>query len=175
MSAFEIPTIQTERLTLRAPRLDDFETYAAFGTTERTAGIGGPFDRSAAFNKLCAIAGHWILRGFGRWLVADRETDEALGIVGLFHPDDWPEPEIAWTVFAAAEGRGIAHEAACASRAYAYETLGWSRLVSLTLPDNSRSIALAKRMGASYEGDFVHPEFGPLNVWRHLPPEECAP
>jgi len=32
---------------------------------------------------------------YGPWLlVADRKTDIALGLVGLFYPTDWPEPEI---------------------------------------------------------------------------------
>ncbi len=174
MNTIAIPTLRTERLVLRAPKMADFETYAAFGQSPRTAGVGGPFERSAAFGKLCAIAGHWQLRGFGRWLVADAKTDAALGIAGLFFPEDWPEPEIAWTVFDGAEGRGIAYEAACAARAYAYDTLGWSTVVSLTMPDNVRSIALAKRMGARHDGDYHHPVYGPLNIWRHLAPAEVA-
>ena len=36
------------------------------------------------------------------------ETDAPLGVVGLMFPEGWPEPEIAWSLFDAAEGRGIA-------------------------------------------------------------------
>jgi len=111
----------------------------------------------------------WHLRGYGPWLVADKETDAPLGVVGLFYPEDWPEPEITWGVFEQAEGRGVAYEAAHETRRYAYEVLGLPPPVSLTMPQNDRSILLAKRLGAQHEGDFLHPKIGPLNVWRHLP------
>ena len=97
-----------------------------------------------------------------------------MGVVGIYHPDDWPEAEIGWTVFDAAEGKGYAHEAALASRDYAYNVLGWSRIISLTMDGNDRSEALAKRMGAVSDGIFEHPEFGPMNIWRHLSPDQIT-
>lgn len=166
-----IPTLRTENLVLRAPSTNDFETYVAFRASARAKGIGGPYNRVTAFSHFAELIGHWVIRGYGRWIVADPETDAALGVVGLMFPEDWPEAEIAWTVFDGSEGRGIAHEAALAARDYAYNTLGWSTVVSCVIPDNIRSIALAKRMGAAYEGDFIHPEIGPMNIWRHIGPE----
>ena len=166
-----IPMIETERLRLRAPRLSDFDAYAAFCASPRSAGVGGPFGRGEAFQKLSALLGHWALRGFGRFMVADRATDEPLGVVGPMHPVEWPEPEIAWSVFDEAEGKGVAHEAALAARRFAYETLGWRTAVSLTTPENLRSQALAQRLGCVRDGVFEHPEFGPLLIWRHPAPE----
>ena len=165
-----IPTLTTERLRLRAPEMRDFDTFAVFRASDRVLLQGGPNDRAEAFDRFCLIIGQWHLRGYGPWIVADREDDTALGVVGLFYPEDWPEPEITWSVFEVAEGRGIAYEAAIETRRYAYEELGMSTLVSLTMPQNEKSIALAKRLGATYEGDFSHPEIGPLNIWRHSPP-----
>lgn len=162
-----IPTLETARLILRAPRLDDLDAFAAFGAGPRARSIGGPFTRAESFKRLAALLGHWDLRGFGRWIVADRGTDVPLGVVGLYHPEDWPAPEIAWTVFDGAEGRGIAHEAACTARRYAYETLGWPGAVSLVAPDNARSAALARRLGCTCDGVYPHPGFGLLDIWRH--------
>ena len=168
----DIPEIETERLRLRAPRASDYEPFVAFRMSERALGVGGPYTRTEAFDQFGELFGHWVLRGFGRWLVADRQTDEALGVVGLMHPPDWPEPEIAWAVFENGEGRGIAFEAATASRTYAYDKLGWRRVVSLIVPSNSRSIELAKRMGAIFEAPYQHLTIGPMQIWRHLGPEE---
>lgn len=170
----EIPVIETGRLRLRSPEARDFDAYAAFRASPRAAFVGGPYDRASSFLALCAIVGQWHLRGYGRWLVADRETDAPLGIVGLYHPEDWPEAEIGWSVFGPAEGRGIAAEAARAARAYAYGTLGWTRVVSLTTADNLRSQALARRLGCVLEGLFEHPVYGPLQVWRHPAPDATA-
>lgn len=163
-----IPVIETENLRLRAPQMSDLAPYAAFGASEQSAHVGGPFSETQVFVKLAAVAGHWTMRGFGRFLVADRKTDEALGIVGPYFPSDWPQPELAWTVFGAAEGRGVAFEAAKAARAWAYETLGWASTVSCISPDNTRSQRLADRLGAVKEAaPFVHPEYGVLEIWRH--------
>lgn len=169
-----IPTLETASLVLRAPQPSDLPAYTAFCASPRSAPVGGPYTEWKAFDRLCAIIGHWQLHGYGRWLVANKTTDEPLGIVGIMNPPDWPEPEIAWSLFDAAEGRGVAYEAALRTRAYAYDTLGWTRVISCTSPDNTRSIALAKRMGAVHESDFDHPEIGPLHVWRHLSPQELA-
>lgn len=166
-----IPTLDLGDLTLRAPQMSDYEAYAAFCASPRSAGVGGPYDRDAAFARLSALIGQWHLRGYGRWMVTDTETGTPLGVVGLYHPVSWPEPEIGWSVFDNAEGRGVAFRAARASRAYAYDVLGWSTVISCTMPDNPRSIALARRMGCTREQDFVHPTYGTLQVWRHQPAE----
>jgi len=147
MTRVTIPTIETQNLRLRCPAWSDFDAFAAFRMSNRAKHLGGACTRTQAFDKLGEIIGHWHLRGYGRWMVADKTTDAPLGVVGLFYPDDWPEPEIAWSVFATAEGRGIAHEASLAARDYAYTTLGWPTAVSCIEAGNTRSAALANRMG----------------------------
>ncbi len=173
MTAFEIPTVETENFRLRAPQMSDLSAYAEFGASYRSVGVGGPFTEAQSFQRLAALIGHWGLRGFGRWMVADKETDEPLGVVGLMHPSDWPETEIAWTVFEKAEGKGVAYECALAARKYGYEVLGLKTLVSCTMEGNTRSEVLAQRMGATRDADFQHPDYGTMRVWRHLPPEAC--
>ena len=167
-----IPTVETGRLRLRAPRPSDFEAYAAFRASPRSVTVGGPYDRDQAFVQLAEIVGHWHLRGWGRWMIADKATDEPLGITGCFFPEGWPEPEIAWSVFDGAEGRGIAFVAATAARAHAYRNFGWTTAISLISPTNARSIRLAQRMGASPDGTFVHPKYGAMTIHRHPAPED---
>ncbi|CTQ33431.1 GNAT family N-acetyltransferase [Jannaschia rubra] len=169
-----IPVLTTERLTLRGPRLSDFDAYAAFRASDRMAHLGGPVDRPTAWHQFCALGGQWILRGYGRWIVTLTGDDAPLGVVGLFHPDDWPEPEIAWSLFDGAEGRGIAQEAARAARDHAYGTLGWTTAISLVADDNRRSQALARRMGCTRDGTWQHNRLGDIPVWRHPAPEEIA-
>ena len=173
-TTLHIPTLESERLRLRAARASDFDAFAEFRGSDRAAHLGGPYSRTQAFDQLGEIIGHWALRGFGRWIVADRTTDQPLGVVGLYHPDDWPEPEIAWSVFAEGEGRGIAAEAAIAARAHAYDTLGWTTAMSLIAPDNTRSIKLAQRLGATFESVYAHPEIGDMHLYRHPSPEALA-
>lgn len=165
-----IPTLRTDRFVMRAPKRSDLAAYDAFRTSARAAGVGGPFSSSQTHDKLCALAGHWCIEGFGRWVVADRD-DTPLGVVGILFPEGWPEPEIGWSVFAQAEGNSVAYEAAVATRSYAYDVLGWKTIISCVMPDNMRSLALARRLGATFDRVFDHAEYGPLQIWRHLSPE----
>ncbi|MGR3502640.1 GNAT family N-acetyltransferase [Pseudaestuariivita sp.] len=171
---FTVPEVTTDRLRLRAPKASDLDAYAAFRASERSKTVGGPYPAHTAWSQLANLIGHWVLRDYGRWMIADKDTDAPLGVSGLYYPADWPEPELAWSVFEAAEGKGIAFEAATAARAYAYETLGWTRLISCVDPANTRSVALARRMGCVEEDAFEHPEYGTLHIWRHPAPEELT-
>jgi RimJ/RimL family protein N-acetyltransferase len=168
------PTLHTDRLTLRAPGLQDFPAYAAFLQSPRSHIVGGPMDAADAWRSLAAVIGHWTLRGFGRWAVTPRDGGPCIGIVGLHYPESWPEPELGWWLFDGAEGMGYAHEAALAARAYAFHTLGLRTLISLIKASNTRSIALAHRLGAVFEGDFPHPKYGALGVYRHPAPQVLA-
>jgi RimJ/RimL family protein N-acetyltransferase len=166
-SLANIPVLETKRLRLRAPLASDFEPFTKFRMSDRASGVGGPFTRSQAYSQFGELFGHWILRGFGRWIVADRHTDEPLGVVGLWYPKGWPEPEIAWSVFQNGEGKGIAFEASLTAREFAYSTLGWTTAISLILEGNPRSFALAHRLGAKFEASYQHPTLGAMQIWRH--------
>lgn len=170
----DIPTLETERLLMRAPRDSDVAAHASFYSGPRSAMVGGPLTAELAWRALASEAGHWLLRGYGRWIVADKHSDEALGIVGLWFPRGWPEPELGWTLFDAAEGRGVAYEAALAARDFAFSRAGWSTIISLIDPNNTRSRALATRLGAHVEAAFEHERYGHMEIWRHPGPRGAA-
>ncbi|HCQ64628.1 MAG TPA: GNAT family N-acetyltransferase [Rhodobacteraceae bacterium] len=167
MISVSVPVLTTERLTLRAQRPDDFEAYAAFYASERSWGMGGPHDRPTAWRGFAAELGHWVIRGYGFWMVDVTATGETIGLVGLWNPEGWSEVEIGWAMYEAAEGKGYAAEAAIAVRTYAYDTLGWGPLSSVIVPDNTRSQALATRLGATPERDWVSPGGTSAVIWRH--------
>ena len=167
----EIPVIETERLIMRAHRIEDLEEEKAFQISDRSKGIGGPYPPERAWSALCGYLGHWVLRGYGMWALEEKATGEYVGRVGCYYPDLWLDREIGWSVTAAGEGRGIAFEAARAARDYAYASFGWTTAISVIAPDNERSISLARRMGCTQEPDWEHPSYGPLTIWRHPGPE----
>lgn len=170
-----IPVLETERLILRAPASRDFDTLAAFFADETRAwGFGGALNRDEAWRWMASVLGHWALRGYGFWMIADKETDAALGLCGIWNPEGAPEPEIGWVAFAGAEGRGIAYEAAQTARRHAYEVMGMGALTSNILPGNTRSIALAERMGAHFERTYENRRLGEMLVYRHPGPEAVS-
>ena len=173
-----IPTLETQRLTLRAPAPQDFDVFAAFYASDRSRFVGGPLDREGAWRMLAMEIGHWHMAGFGRWIVEPKAgqdgAGETAGIVGLFAPEGWPEPGIGWDLYKGHEGKGYATEAAIAARAYAYDVLCWPTAISLVKPGNEASVRVARRLGCVQEDDFDHPRHGRVQVWRHPAPDSLV-
>ncbi len=161
--AAAIPVLQTARLTLRAPRLEDFAAYVAVVCADRGVHVGGPFTEEQAWDDFCRMVANWLLRGHGNWVV-ETHAGEWVGFVLIgFEPGD-AEPELGWFLAQGAEGRGYATEAAMAVRDYAFAALGMARLVSYIDPPNAASRHVAERLGALLDG-----EHEGLQVWLHRP------
>lgn len=141
------PTLHTPRLTLRMPRLADFEYHADFFASDRSVHEGGPLDRLAAWRFWAADVALWALRGYGPFGVEDRATGAYLGEVGIYHGDDYPAPELGWFVLPEAEGKGIALEAARAVLDWVRADFDWPYITNIIEPANARSIATALRLG----------------------------
>ncbi|MEL6167509.1 MAG: GNAT family N-acetyltransferase [Pseudomonadota bacterium] len=162
------PTLETERLVLRAPRFEDFEPMATLLCSDRAALIGGPYDRERAWSEFAAEVGSWALLGVGYWAITDRSTNETYGMTGLGKPPHFLELEIGWSVVAKAEGKGIAFEAAQAVLAHAFGPMGVPTLVSYIDPANARSAQLAERLGARIDPEATAPWPEDV-VYRHDP------
>ncbi|MFT5001070.1 MAG: RimJ/RimL family protein N-acetyltransferase, partial [Planctomycetota bacterium] len=88
------------------------------------------------------------------------------GYVGLVNYEGWDEPELGWNMFEGFEGKGYAYEAAIAARDYAAQHFDLDGVISYIDPQNTRSLALAARLGATFERE------GPLmghvcHIYRH--------
>ena len=125
-----VPTLTTDRLTLRGWRDDDLDAYAPItADAEVMRFMGGVIDRAQTWREMAVFAGHWALRGYGIWVV---EREGALiGRIGLWQPEGWPGLEVGWLLGREAWGHGYATEAARASMEYAWRELGADRLISL--------------------------------------------
>lgn len=171
--AAHIPVLTTERLTLRAPTLTDFEAYATIAGSPRGAGMGGPMTRSDAWYDYASMTANWLLRGHGLWSVDNTATGALLGFVVIgFEPGD-QHHELGYMFVETATGQGYATEAVKAARHYAQTVLNIPVLDSYIFADNAPSIALAERLGATYQGDIQYPEDdAPSRIYRHPNPVE---
>lgn len=103
MTTFEIPTVATERLRLRAFRASDLDAYSAMQANPevmRHMVMGRPSTPAEVWRTMLMSMGSWALRGYGMWACETIDGAVFVGSVGIFHPLDWPEPELAyrWTV-----------------------------------------------------------------------------
>ncbi len=169
------PVLETERLTLRAPVAADWPYWCDFALSDRSRFVRGAEPSEAnAWRAFGHMIGHWVLRGYGMFVVSRRGGDIPLGAAGPWFPAGWAEQEIGWTLWSEeAEGQGIATEAARAGRAHAYDTLGWHTAVSYIHPDNAASIAVAERLGASRD-EAAETAGDDVRVYRHPTPEARA-
>jgi RimJ/RimL family protein N-acetyltransferase len=147
------PTLETDRLILRPPRAEDFDAWAAFmADPEAARFLGGAQPRSSAWRSLAVMAGSWVICGYGNFSVIEKSTGRWIGRAGPWQPEGWPGPEIGWAFDRSAWGNGYATEAARRCLAFAFEDLGWDRVVHPIDPGNTASIALAKRIGSTLLG-----------------------
>lgn len=167
-----IPTLETERLVLRAPRGEDFEAFARFYESDASRFVGGPQDRVGAWRFLATSAGTWHLRGFGEFAVEEKANGEFVGLVGPWFPEGWPEPEIGWMILPDHQKRGYGFEAALRAIEFAYRDLGWTTAISCIDARNIASQRVAEKLGARYEGEAEFKPYGVNPFWRHLPPAD---
>jgi RimJ/RimL family protein N-acetyltransferase len=155
MTTFEIPTLTTDRLRLRAFRPGDLDAYAAmqanpevmrYLVTGRTA---APVE---VWRTMAAFLGQWALRGHGMWACEKIDGAAFIGSVGIFQPLDWPEPEIAYSLDRPFWRLGFATEAAAAARDWLFSHFPLRRAASFIRPDNHASKRVADRLGAVCEG-----------------------
>lgn len=175
MTLVNAPRLETDRLILRGPEKHDAEAVIAFLQDPiRSEGFGGYTNRGDAWRWFTLNIGHWHWHGYGYLTIEDKATGAPAGITGIWNPEGWPEPELGWVVFEGFEGKGIAFEAAQTARAWAYEGLGFTTLTSNIVPGNTRSIALAERLGAWFERQYENVHMGTDLLYRHPGPDDLA-
>ena len=163
-----IPTLETPRLILRAPRMEDFPAYAALMASPRSMYMGGPFDQRSAWGLFCHDVALWSLYGHGALMIDIKDTGTCVGQVGINHGPLFPEKELGWLLYDGFEGHGYATEAAEALRDWAFSTLNLPTLVSYFDPENHRSMAVSARLGGTRDDNAPLQDEGDV-VYRYHP------
>jgi RimJ/RimL family protein N-acetyltransferase len=161
-----IPTLVTDRLSLRPMRADDWPAYHRLMVSDRSVYMGGPFSEAVAWGMFCADHAQWCLFSCGALMIENRADAGCLGQVGINSGPLFPEFELGWFLYPEAEGQGFAHEAAVAMRIWSLRVRHIDTLVSYVDPGNRRSSRLAERLGARLDHDARRPDPSGL-VYRH--------
>lgn len=160
--ALDLP-IETQRLVLRAHRMDDLDDLARFhGDPEVVRYVPWPVrDRAATEEALRTKLGQTRLDEHGQWLVLaveERSTGTVIGEVLLKWAAD-RQGELGYAVGRDHHGQGYAAEAARAVLGLAFDDLGFHRVSAVVVDGNDASVRLLGRLGFRQEARHVDGAF----------------
>ena len=150
-----VKILETERLILRQMRAEDAEFI--FELVNEAAFIRNIGDKGV---RTLDDARNYILNGpvasyakfgFGLYMVALRETGEAIGICGLLKRDSLGDVDIGFAFLERFRKKGFAYEAAAAVMGYGRNALGLKRIVAITSADNDGSMRVLEKIGLRFE------------------------
>ena len=150
--------LETERLVLRRMTADDAEFILKLVNEPsfiRFIGDKGVRNHADAVHYIqTGPVASYERFGFGLYLVELKESRVSIWICGLVKRDSLPDVDVGFAFLPAFWSKGYAFEAAAAVKAYGKATLGLSRMVAITNPDNESSIKLLEKIGFRFERMF---------------------
>jgi len=164
MRETRIPTIRTDRLTLRGFGPGDRPAYAALRADPEVVRYlpGGealvPFAEQIADSRMAAFRDAWD-SGYGVWAIEETGTGAFVGQAGLAAMDRTSDVEVLYAIARRFWGLGYAREAARAALRFGFETVGLDRIVGYVVPDNAASARVLEAVGLRFTGDTTYNGF----------------
>jgi RimJ/RimL family protein N-acetyltransferase len=147
--------IETERLTLRNFRIEDFDDYCAMTSDPETFLYSerGPMTSDETWTRLLRHFGHWALLNFGLFAIEEKASGRFVGEAGF---GDFRRklgigfdgvPEASWSIAPWARGQGFATEAARGALKWLEQERHSRSSVCLIHEDNAASLSVARKLG----------------------------
>ena len=95
--------------------------------------------------------------GYGPFRVSLANTDEAIGLCGLFKRENLDDPDIGFALLPDHCGKGLAYEAAIAVTSHARDDLALPRMTAIVSAGNAPSIGLIEKLGLAFERMILMP------------------
>lgn len=163
--------METERLILRHIDVEkDLGAWTEMMSDEETVRfIGGQtMDKAASWRQMALMIGHQQIRGYCFYSTIEKASGKFVGRIGHWGPVGWPEPEIGWAVHPAHTRKGFAKEAGAACVKYAFDKLGWNKVIHVIAEGNIGSIKTAEAIGSEKMYQITNlPPFGEVNCWAY--------
>lgn len=139
--------IETERLILRPLTVEDLEDFMELQDQPEVAWGTTSYTREQALRRLGANELEWSERGHGLMAIRERGTDRFLGRLGLRYWPQFDEVEAGWALRVEDWGHGYATEAGRAVVRWGFAHLPLDYITAMIMPENSRSLGVANRLG----------------------------
>lgn len=151
--------LETNRLTLQKITIEDAPFYLKlFNSKGWLKYIGdrnvNSIEEAEAYikkNYLPSYEQH----GYGSYTVKLKQTGETIGACGLYKRENLEHPDIGFSFLNEYIGMGYGYEAASAVMEYAKTTLALTTILGFTVPYNTASIKLLKKLGLQQNGTFT--------------------
>ncbi|MBO5111239.1 MAG: GNAT family N-acetyltransferase [Clostridia bacterium] len=151
-----IPTLQTERLTLRAMRRSDRQDmyeYASDPSVTRYLLWDIHPNEEYTGRYLDYVVSRYRIGDFTDWAVTVTETGKMIGTCGFTRIDaDHRKGEVGYVLNPAYWGQGIAAEAVRAVLHFAFFRLKLNRMEAKFIRGNERSLRVMEKCGMQFEG-----------------------
>jgi ribosomal-protein-alanine N-acetyltransferase len=147
--------IVTSRLRIRELSIEDAEfVLRLVNEPAFIANIGDKGVRTLEDARSFISKGPWTCqekRGYGQFLVDQKEEGDPVGICGLLFRDSLNVTDIGFAILAKHRGRGFALEAAKAVMEHGFSKLQIKEIVGLTSDANTASIRVLEKLGMKFD------------------------
>ena len=151
-----IPTLNTERLTLRRMLVsdtDDMYEYARRESVTRYLTWNPHRSRDYTREYLQYIGTHYTIGDFFEWGVIHNEDDKFIGTCGFTRFDyNHNCGEIGYVLNPEYWGQGLADEAVLEVMRFGFEVLGLNRIEAKFIEGNESSRRVMEKTGMTFEG-----------------------
>jgi RimJ/RimL family protein N-acetyltransferase len=169
----DVPTLETERLSLRGLRREDFSAVLELWSDPRTVQLMGmqPMTEEDAWAKFLRSFGAWEVNGFGFWAAEEKASGRFVGELGFLNAKrainpPLPVPEMGWSFSPSVHGRGYATEAVAAAIVWGEKRFGRVRFSAIIGHENEPSLKLARKFGFAEVGRVVYKEHPTVVLYR---------
>lgn len=139
--------LETERLTLRPLTVADLAEFMAMHGAPEVIATMGTYGEAGAAERLERNEREWRERGHGLMALIERDTRRFVGRSGLKYWPEFDETEVGWVLRPGFWGHGFATEAARACLDWGFENLDLPYITAMIVPNNTRSLRVAERLG----------------------------
>lgn len=152
--------VETDRLILRPPTLDDVDDYAAKISADpdvmRYLPKRDMTPRERAERGVRLLNKSWDEYSYGGWVIVKKSDGQLIGSCDILYLNDTDGVELGYDIAKAQWGQGIATEAARACVRFGFETAKLNRIMAVVVPENTASWRALERIGFIFEKKTVY-------------------